>query len=569
MKSLRYSSLPALIATLFVALLLMLQQEKATAQTPAIRTLILTNEVQLTARFGATATNTLLAQITQLAAHPAVGGLLVRLDTLPTVAVAYEQWQSNPLSVTQANTVADVIHGVIQEEVQSNPDLAYVLLIGDDRMIPYRRIYDQTPASSEKTYLNVPLSTTVGAALAANFFLSDDFYGAPQMTATAVITSYLPTLAVGRLVETPAEMATAIAQFLKRNGRVQATGSLIAGYDFVQDVAQQVCSIFTPLLPQKPDCELIGDAWHSSNLESKLRNNAPNLIFFYTHANHWLIGSPWGDPLRVDQVAGWPLPRDGRLVYNGSPHGGLTVPSETPQAVDWPQAWVGQGAVYIANTGYSWGLHNGVGLSEQMGVNLAQQLTLSTTTTIGQALLGAKRSYHAATPAPTVYDTKVLNELTLYGLPMYQIDGFNNAQPDAFEPDDLCAQAQPITPDGIPQFHTLPATDTSDWLRLETIAGTTYVIDGLVAPSSTLDLTFALYPGHCPLASLSKGAGILNSGMGGGIQLSFVAPRSGTYFLEVRNRDNAMRRGVYTVVVTPTVTGAGRARLFLPILMRE
>lgn len=417
MKSLIRLSFVGIIVALALAALLITPEASATAPQAAVQTLILTNKARLTALYGSAAVDSLMLQLNQLAAHAAVNGSVILVEETPAVASAYAAWQANLTDTVKANTVADTIHTLIMDKQPSTPDLRYIVLVGDDRVLPYRRVLDETTISKESGYDQVPGTTTVGAALENNQVLTDDFYG--DIQATQPITLYLPELAVGRLVETPSEMGAVITQFLQSDGKIVTTNNLVVGHDYIVDAAQATCTTLTNTgVPT--DCELIGTSWAATLLDSKLQSSAANLAFLYAGDSHWQMRTPTGK-LTSAQALAWPVPSSGRLIYTIGGHDGLNVPPEATEPLDWPQAWLAKGVVHIASTGYDYGLLNSIGLSEKLAVQFAQNLS-AFNASVGDALIKAKQTYVAEDANLSSYDKKIVTEVVLHGLPMYKVE---------------------------------------------------------------------------------------------------------------------------------------------------
>src|SRR5262249_55317248 len=106
--------------------------------------------------------------------------------------------------------------------------------------------------------------------------------------------------------------------------------------------------------------------------------------------------------------------------------GGLSVPGDLAEdhPLDLPQAFLGKGAlVYLANSGYGWGLELGVGYSERLVELFTAELTAGGTVGIGDAVREAKLPYFLPIPrsVPSSYDEKTLLQWSLFGLPMYEV----------------------------------------------------------------------------------------------------------------------------------------------------
>lgn len=102
---------------------------------------------------------------------------------------------------------------------------------------------------------------------------------------------------------------------------------------------------------------------------------------------------------------------------------------------------------------------------------------------------------------------------------------------DAYEPDDTCAQAQPIPPDGTVQNHTFHVAADQDWVRLDAIAGTTYQIHAFET-GRIANPTLELFD-QCGGPPQVFDGNIF----GHDVQMPLDAPTTGAYYLRVTNRD--------------------------------
>ena len=140
-------------------------------------------------------------------------------------------------------------------------------LVGDDRIIPFARLQDETVLLLESHYVDptegeLTETTTVGQALAADRYLSDDPLGMLDVVRVEHLSSelFVPDLQMGRLVETAAEITTTIATFISTDGEVDlpALGDpgvgddghqiQVTGYDFLTDSAVRVTHLETGLV---------------------------------------------------------------------------------------------------------------------------------------------------------------------------------------------------------------------------------------------------------------------------------------------------------------------------------
>ena len=78
------------------------------------------------------------------------------------------------------------------------------------------------------------------ASLRTDYVLSQDAYGSGTRVSLRTSDFPVPGLAVGRLVETPAEIAGMIDAYIAAGGVVTPRTSLVTGYDFLADAANAV-----------------------------------------------------------------------------------------------------------------------------------------------------------------------------------------------------------------------------------------------------------------------------------------------------------------------------------------
>jgi len=377
--------------------------------------LILTHREQLAALYGEISATQVISKASQLALE--TNGLLLQVEDDPAVAAAYADWLAHPTSVEHANAVAQAIHALIVRQLEHSPDLAYLVIVGDDRVLPFYRAPDHT-SYSERYYDQIPASTTVGAALEADYVLTDDFYADRVPTPRNGRLLTLPDRAIGRLVETPAEIIGQIDRFLS-DAPIAAQDTLVTGYDIVVDSAQRICSalIDDDLFP---DCTLIGNWWTATQFLNLALNQRHDLASLNGHADHHTLETPAGS-VSSAQVHSSSADHSGALFWSPGCHLGLNAPPETPVALDLVQALVGQEALVVGNTGYGYAYQYSVGLSEQLMLNYTRHLLAGVETTAGRALVDAKQQYFLEELHLDEYDEKVLVELTFYGLPMTRV----------------------------------------------------------------------------------------------------------------------------------------------------
>jgi len=392
-----------------------------------VRTLILVNQAQLIALHGESATTQLMPKLEALAAHTNVDGEIIRLDLNHSISTAYAAWTSDLTNVNKANAVTTAIRSVIMTYWQQNDGIEYVVLVGDDRAIPFRRIEDNTPRTDnlERHYLRVDETHPTGAALHNNYYLTDDYYVDREPTSFMGRELYLPDLAVGRLIETPAEIGAFVDTFLAGNALVPGK-VLVTAYDFVQDTAHANCADWQAEYgAANVDCSLIGDSWSLNDYRVKqLQANPPfKLQSINGHANHYQEGAPgFGQSINAQEIAGATADLSRGLIYTLGCHSGLNVPPSNSQGpLDLAQAFAQKRANYVGNTGFGWGLRGAIGLSEKLMRLYTEELRRDMEVSMGKALAAAKQRYYQQGQDLNGYDEKILQESIFYGLPMYRL----------------------------------------------------------------------------------------------------------------------------------------------------
>jgi hypothetical protein len=397
----------------------------ATPDPSGVRTLILTNRAQLESLHGAGPAGLIMAKLFELASSTGVDGAVIRVEDDPAVAAAYAAWTASNTTLANndlANNVAGAIRNQILSFSAAAPDLAYLVIVGDDRVIPFRRVAEAKLTKNENEYA-AELSTqnTIAAALAADMILTDDFYADAEPSQWKGNELYVPDLAVGRLIQEPAEIIDQIDIFLADN-IINTQRALVTGYDFVQDSATVMRNLMlNDTIADVSDSDFIGSFWPGSVLRSVMLTDAAagsrfDLISINGHATHLAIGTPDEKDISAGEVMTATNDFTGSLVYNLGCHGGLNDSA----TLDLPQAFVARGAVYVGNTGYGWG-GGGIAYSESLMRNFTRELLTNTQTEIGPSLAAAKKTYVSRARVFGGYDAKILMQTTLYGLPMFAI----------------------------------------------------------------------------------------------------------------------------------------------------
>jgi|GEM_PF-5947553 len=102
------------------------------------------------------------------------------------------------------------------------------------------------------------------------------------------------------------------------------------------------------------------------------------------------------------------------------------------------------------------------------------------------------------------------------------------------EPNDTCAQAQPISADGALKNYAFTTPSDEDWAYFDGVAGVEYLIEALTPVDSTADVSLFVY-NRC-------GGGAQNgqdNSFSPDVRLRFTAPDAGRIFLYLRNENSS------------------------------
>ncbi len=183
-----------------------------------------------------------------------VNAAAVAIDDYGTVQGALNTWDANRCDPLAANDVVRAIGSAVLDPIMAaNPDLEYVVIVGDDSQVPFARMLDGTFVSNESQHgLTIGQDGELKRALGEGYYLSDDAYGSARGIAIADREFFVPELAVGRLVETPADIVAALDNFITYGGVLDARTAqgpvsvtsdpkaLVTAYDFLLDGGQDV-----------------------------------------------------------------------------------------------------------------------------------------------------------------------------------------------------------------------------------------------------------------------------------------------------------------------------------------
>ena len=420
------------------------------------QTVILTDVTRL--GLSGTAATTFTAKLQQLAAS--TGGVVVDVSASTRIRNLNAQADAAATCPYAKTIVAEAIRDVVNTFRDANGTLKYVVLAGGDSVIPFFRYADDSGLGPESDY-NPPVSDTSAsqASLRWNNVLGQDAYGARTDLDLKGGTLPVPDLAVGRLVETPAEITGMIDQYLGlRNGTLPAPQrSLVTGYDFLTSAADSVerdfdagmgaGSVHDQLITDQgvPTTTVTGPSgpsrttsWTATDLATSLLGSHHDLVFLAGHFSaNSALAADYTTSITTGQLDAKPGVLTGALVFSAGCHSGYNivdgdgVPNVT-NTLDWAQAMARQRATLIAGTGYQYADTDFLAYSALLYAGVATQLrsgTAGTPVPVGAALVRAKQNYLATHASLTGLDRKSLIEAAMFGLPMIGLDLPGRAAP--------------------------------------------------------------------------------------------------------------------------------------------
>ncbi len=409
-----------------------------------LETLVLTAPTRFGQRYGATAVDDVDAKIAALLASPGVQGAAIDVAADASVATALNGWNAAWCDPEAANHVVRALTGLIARIHAAHPELRHVVLVGGDEILPMARLADTTRLANEDSYAEEVPAGPLREALRTRHYLSDDPYGDLDPISFLDRQIYVPDVAVGRLVEDPAEIAASIDAFVNSAGRLEPASAYVSGNDFMSDGATMAADRLEDAYVSaggpagQQATRLIGETWTKAQLITGLTNATTSGL--YSHFGYDRGISAYGfnrdrtinfeagpDSFSPSDVAAALQPVGSapttRLLFSMGCHAGLSVAG----ASDFAQAIVGTGAMFVGVTTYGFGNTVGAALDERLLASFAGNLDGQVITgvgpmSVGEALVQAKQDYWSGQGLYGPYDEKVLQSTVFYGLPMYHVE---------------------------------------------------------------------------------------------------------------------------------------------------
>ncbi|MEM8704864.1 MAG: FG-GAP repeat protein [Actinomycetota bacterium] len=430
-------------------------------------TLFLVNEQRLEQLYGATGRadvmNSLEALVLYLESDPTFGldPIVIPVEAYAGVQAAYAAWD-DPVNAEDAcdpEVANDVVSAIIANAIDPIRDqLDHLVVVGGDDIIPMARLQDATEIANEYDYrtefegdLNGANAGNVSSFTATFWesrYLSDDPYGESAARSLGNRFLYVPDVALGRLVETPAEIASALDHFVTFQGSLDMNTAAVLGYDFLTDSSAEIAAEMTAAgltvdddLADGIDSDdgLPWDRLDAGEIIVPATGDAPDLVSFNAHFDHYRALPAAGDQVpnfndnfETSAIAD-ALPSsllEGTIIFSAGCHGGLSVSDIQIGAtnLDWAQAAAQGDALWIGNTGFGYGDTEIVAYTERLMALFAEEVLspiqlpgAAAPSTVGQAWTVAKNRFVAENAALSVYDEKASMEATFFGLPFYRV----------------------------------------------------------------------------------------------------------------------------------------------------
>jgi hypothetical protein len=215
----------------------------------------------------------------------------------------------------------------------------------------------------------------------------------------------LPELAVGRLVETAAEMTGMLDAYIAANGVVPTPASaLVTGYDFLADGATAVKesraglglaadTLITArgLSPEDPA------SWNADDLRSSLLGSPHDLIFLAGHFSaSSTLAADYATRLTTADLLASPVDLVNALIFSAGCHSGYNIVNVTAcrvtQEPDWAQ-FARKRAMLVAGTGYRTATPISSNTASACTANLPASCARNGAIPVGKALVAAKQIY--------------------------------------------------------------------------------------------------------------------------------------------------------------------------------
>ena len=401
------------------------------------KTVILTDFSRLTGTMNEK--EALETQLRTFAARDEVDGVLVDVGTDARVAAANAQADAHLSCPYAKNLVAKTIRELV-DRYWSVHELEYVLIVGDDGVIPFYRYPDKALLANENNYVPpVHNSSASQASLRLGYVLGQDAYGSLVDVSSKNSTLPIPSLAVGRLVETATDALTMLDAYMgTTDGQLSfTTPPMVTGYDFLTDSANAVKDELEAGMAETA-VSLIADrdlspadpaAWTADDLRDLFLTSRHDIVYLSGHFSaNSALAADYSTRMTTDELINASIDMQNMIVFSAGCHSGYNlvdgdgIPFVT-RNLDWAQAFAQKGVTLLAGTGYQYGDTDFIEYSERLYLEFSRNLRAGTEPmTVGEAMVTAKQEYLADTAQMRGIHEKALIEATLFGFPMLAVD---------------------------------------------------------------------------------------------------------------------------------------------------
>ena len=157
----------------------------AHARAEQVQTIILVNRARLATVYGAAQADQVMGRLYNLAGHATVQGVVVQVEKTPPwrpPTAPGPRTRPRCRDAGKANSVVGAIRSLLMAFIGNKPNVRHVVIVGDDRIIPFRRVPDRVARRVHRALPSRPNMRpavvedgSVRAALAANMVLTDDY----------------------------------------------------------------------------------------------------------------------------------------------------------------------------------------------------------------------------------------------------------------------------------------------------------------------------------------------------------------------------------------------------------
>jgi uncharacterized repeat protein (TIGR01451 family) len=411
--------------------------------------------------YAAADVNTLESLVSSLVLSPTVTSNMkavvkrLNLDAPEYVRAARSTWIAADASLAATNGYVDNIDAYIENlKKGSYPNLEYVVFVGAHEVIPQKpRSTDDMTSHPESGWASGLPQTSgylyslyhdTSEAPNLGHYLTDSVYGDLSYinNGYGADDELIPELAVGRLVETPAQISTILTNYMAASGHLtRGDMAAIGSVDYMDGA-----TVAASEMEYAADTSLIQSGFTSSQVPGVI-NAHPTFIYIGGHGDYnWMTTRAWDQGFMAGSTGGQGDTEELNLMPNAvvvasGCHNGVSLGNQRYHDYtgnttygDFPERFAGRGVgVYLGSSGYTWisdADTNGNpcnaawcnGWSELLATNFLDALLQGYPATAGSAFKDAVNAYVAGYSDwgdPVNPHRRVLAIANLYGMPHY------------------------------------------------------------------------------------------------------------------------------------------------------